>query len=210
MAVLASDRSASLADLAMSRVRGGSALGACVATGGRPLTTCDAAVADGMALPYRHGAFDAVISIAVLHHISSPERRVHMLTQLLSLLRPGGRALVTVWATEQENKKKLASWMPIDVATGEALPEAPAPAPDRGGDYFVPWHLPLVRTEAAAAATASSAPVDNGKQAVVFRRYYHLFTREELVDLVEQVPGARVRGCFYDKDNWCCEFESVS
>jgi alkylated DNA repair protein alkB family protein 8 len=49
--------------------------------------------------------------------------------------------------------------------------------------------------------------LDAAKGAVVFQRYYHLFTREELVGLVEGVPGARVLDVFYDKSNWCIVFE---
>lgn len=63
-------------------------------------------VADGLGLPYRPGSFDAVLCIAVLHHMSSPARRVQMLAQIAAVLRPGGRALVTVWATQQEQPKK--------------------------------------------------------------------------------------------------------
>jgi uncharacterized protein (DUF58 family) len=35
-------------------------------------------VADIMRLPYRTGAFDACVCIAVLHHISSPARRLRV------------------------------------------------------------------------------------------------------------------------------------
>ena len=76
----------------------------------------DVAIADGMCLPYASNRFDAVLSIAVLHHITTPSRRIHMLTELLRVLRPGGKALVTVWATHQEDMKKLAKWQPIDRA----------------------------------------------------------------------------------------------
>ena len=56
---------------------------------------------------------DAAISIAVLHHISSVSRRLQLLAELTRILRPGGQALVTVWASEQEDTKKLAKWEPI-------------------------------------------------------------------------------------------------
>ena len=59
------------------------------------------------------GALDAVLCIAVLHHISTLERRLAMLAELARVLRLGGRALVTVWASEQEQPGKLAKWEPI-------------------------------------------------------------------------------------------------
>lgn len=49
----------------------------------------DIAVADALRLPYRPGCCDGVLCIAVLHHISSPERRRRLLAELLGLLAPG-------------------------------------------------------------------------------------------------------------------------
>lgn len=227
----------------------------------------DVAVADGMALPYRAASCDGVLCIAVLHHIASPARRLALLAQLLRILRPGGRALVTVWATEQQNMRKVRSWQPVSLcddnsaaqdslADGAATAAAAAPlaadvgtggapgsssggqgagqasAADAGstvasGDYFVPWHLPFHRAEAAAAAReaghgrqhaaackadapAPAAPrLDSQKGAVVYQRYYHLFEEGELDSLVRRLPGAAVVDSFYDKDNWCCVMERV-
>ena len=59
------------------------------------------------------GALDGVLCIAVLHHISTLERRLAMLAELARVLRCGGRALVTVWASQQEQPGKLAKWEPI-------------------------------------------------------------------------------------------------
>lgn len=50
----------------------------------------DVLVADGLAPPYRPGCADAVLCIAVLHHLSSAPRRRRMLEALVRLLRPGG------------------------------------------------------------------------------------------------------------------------
>ena len=64
-----------------------------------------------------------MLCIAVLHHISTVERRVAMLAELARVLRCGGRAVVTVWASEQEQPGKLAKWEPI--GPGEKLPTLP-------------------------------------------------------------------------------------
>lgn len=139
----------------------------------------DVAIADGLALPYRPATCDGVLCIAVLHHIASPGRRMALLAQLARVLRPGGRALVTVWATQQENMRKVRSWRPISAPAVLADREAEAPAAAAAavvgpgsvsaaaagmegegavasGDYFVPWHLPFHRAEAAAAARQAS------------------------------------------------------
>ena len=64
------------------------------------------------------GCLDAVLCIAVLHHISSQARRLRLIAELARALAPGGRALVTVWASEQEEPGKLAKWQPIPGPTG--------------------------------------------------------------------------------------------
>ena len=61
--------------------------------------------ADCMALPLRSSCFDAVICIAVIHHLSTEERRVEALKELVRVLCVGGRLLVYVWAYEQKRKK---------------------------------------------------------------------------------------------------------
>lgn len=65
-------------------------------------------VADGLALPYRAGAVDFVISIAVVHHLSTRARRRDAIAALLRCLRPGpdARALVYVWALEQRGSRR--------------------------------------------------------------------------------------------------------
>lgn len=75
------DRCASLCDLAAVRA-------SCV-------------VGDIMALPFKNNTFDAVLSIAVLHHLSTPERRLAALCELHRVAAPGARVLVCVWAFEQ-------------------------------------------------------------------------------------------------------------
>ena len=55
----------------------------------------DVAIADCFHLPYRRACCDAVLCIAVLHHISSPTRRLRVLTELLAVLRPGTESLST-------------------------------------------------------------------------------------------------------------------
>ncbi|XP_061074091.1 probable tRNA methyltransferase 9B [Conger conger] len=62
-------------------------------------------VCDGLRLPYRHGCFDAVLSIAVIHHLSTKERRVRALREMARVLRVGGRLMVYVWAMEQKRRK---------------------------------------------------------------------------------------------------------
>ncbi|CAI5986547.1 unnamed protein product [Closterium sp. NIES-64] len=73
----------------------------------------EAFVADTLSLPLASSRFDAAISVAVLHHLSSETRRKHALREMLRVVRKGGRVLVTVWAREQENPGLLDKWTPL-------------------------------------------------------------------------------------------------
>ena len=180
------------------------------------LTNADVLVADGMKTPFRSESCDALISIAVLHHMSTPQRRVEFLEETLRLLKPGGRALVTVWATEQENMDKLRKWHPIQSQGGEGG----GGDLENHNDYFVPWNVPFHRVAQSkgvveakralddlASGTESMAAkknirIDAEKKTVVFQRFYHLFVPGELTSLVN-LAGGEVEQEFYDKDNWC-------
>ena len=177
-------------------------------------------VASGLLLPLRPGAFDAVLCVAVLHHMSSLERRSNVLKGIARALKPGGRAIITAWATDQiEPERTVRKWKPIGggaVASGEqqhGVTQLETAAPARQ-EYFVPWHVPLHRPEAgdaarhaargcgSAAVPAAVPVVDAAKNTVVFQRYVHLFVPGELAQLAADVPGVRVEQEFFDASNW--------
>ncbi|KNE71524.1 hypothetical protein AMAG_15738 [Allomyces macrogynus ATCC 38327] len=67
----------------------------------------DGIVGDALAVTCPTDRFDFVISIAVIHHLSSPTRRIAAIRELLRVVRPGGHALVYVWALEQGSKRQF-------------------------------------------------------------------------------------------------------
>lgn len=85
--MLGSDRSAAL--IAHARTRGS-----------------EVCVADGLALPYRKEAVDFAICIAVIHHLSTEERRREGIRALLNCVRPEGKVMVYVWALEQKSSRR--------------------------------------------------------------------------------------------------------
>ncbi|CAM8977550.1 unnamed protein product [Rhodiola kirilowii] len=212
-------------------------------------------VADALNLPYRSGFGDAAISIAVLHHLSTEERRKKAIQELIRVVKKGGVVLITVWAVEQEDKTLLNKWTPLtekyiaewngpssprfrgpSAITLESIPEfddsksqidglqepkgASASALNNGKDvenhqeYFVPWHLPYHRAEvsgASASALANGlAKKDDKKGAVVYNRYYHVFSEGELERLVKDMGNAVIVDQFYDKSNWCIILKRTS
>ncbi|KAI8548218.1 hypothetical protein RHMOL_Rhmol07G0256100 [Rhododendron molle] len=80
-------------------------------------------------------------------------------------------------------------------------------------EFFVPWHLPYHRAEvggASASALANGlAKKDDKKGAVVYNRYYHVFSEGELERLVSNMSNAVVVDRFYDKSNWCIVLEKT-
>ena len=97
----------------------------------------------------------------------------------------------------------------------------PNPGSATKGDYFVPWHVPFHRADAASALRsgsrsqqgADSCPhdgtIDREKGSIVFKRYYHLFDEGELDELICQISDLTVEASFYDKSNWCCIFRKA-
>ncbi|KAK3577072.1 hypothetical protein CHS0354_037097 [Potamilus streckersoni] len=61
-----------------------------------------AIVSDILSIPLRTESFDVAICIAVIHHLSTKDRRLRALSELLRIVRPKGKVLVYVWAMEQE------------------------------------------------------------------------------------------------------------
>ncbi|CAG2219912.1 ALKBH8 [Mytilus edulis] len=62
-------------------------------------------VGDVLHIPLRSSSFDYCICIAVIHHMSTQERREAAIIELLRILRSGGKLLIYVWAMEQERHK---------------------------------------------------------------------------------------------------------
>lgn len=192
--VLGFDSSIELATLASRRLKKAGALGTHFSPG--LLQNADVLVADALSPPFRHSSFDSAISVAVLHHISSEIRRISFLSRVMDILKPGSRALITVWSTLQEEPEKtIKKWKRLEGG--------------HEGDYLVPWNVPLHRAEASGLVKGNQK-VDVAKNTVVFERYYHLFTDEELIHLVGKVPHAKLISCIYDKSNWCLIMEKMS
>ncbi|XP_030632519.1 alkylated DNA repair protein alkB homolog 8 [Chanos chanos] len=71
----------------------------------------EACVSDALCVPLRSRSCDACISIAVIHHFSTQDRRLAAVKELMRLLKPGGLALIYVWALEQELNKQKSKYL---------------------------------------------------------------------------------------------------
>ncbi|HLE47333.1 MAG TPA: class I SAM-dependent methyltransferase [Candidatus Thermoplasmatota archaeon] len=52
-------------------------------------------------IPFRDASFDAGIASAVLHHVRGREERIAVVRDLVRVLKPGGRLLLSVWSRDQ-------------------------------------------------------------------------------------------------------------
>lgn len=86
---------------------------------GNKYINCNICCADALHLPYRNNTFDAIISIAVIHHLSNDDNRRKFIEETIRIMKPNGVGLITVWAREQQIK---ASWKNLG-----------------DNDFFVPW-----------------------------------------------------------------------
>lgn len=64
-------------------------------------------LSDMTILPFEDNYFDAMISIASFHHLSTHERRLKCLDEMYRVLKPGGKILLSIWSINQSHNKKL-------------------------------------------------------------------------------------------------------
>lgn len=70
-------------------------------------------------MPFKDSMFDIVLSIAVIHHLSTHERRLECLLEIKRVLKSKQLCLLYVWHKEAASKKKFKEI--------------------ENGDYFVSW-----------------------------------------------------------------------
>jgi len=61
---------------------------------------------DAVKLPFRSELFDATLCIAVLHHLSTLDRRFAVISELVRITKPGGMIMIQAWALEQGQDSK--------------------------------------------------------------------------------------------------------
>lgn len=138
---------------------------------------------DARLLPVRP-VFDFAISIAVIHHLTTEAHRIDALRQLLTILRPGGTAFVSVWALEQPNSRR--KW-------DEHSPQ----------DILVPWITYQAKSRDQKSRDRHQTPAVETK---IHQRYYHLFRQGELEGYIEKAGGEVIESGF-ERDNWWAQMQ---
>ncbi|VDP86367.1 unnamed protein product [Echinostoma caproni] len=123
----------------------------------------DVVVGDILRLPYLAARLDFFLCIAVIHHLSTAERRLNAIRELARLLRPGGKGLIQVWAKEQrdptnaepapylrKNKQRVAvgdqPQITAEPVQNVCLPVHVSGTEFASSDMLVPWKRKTTKT----------------------------------------------------------------
>jgi SAM-dependent methyltransferase len=121
--------------------------------------------------------FDNTMSVAVLHHLSTIERRVKAILELVRVTKPGGKIFIEVWAKEQ-NPVSTSLSHSSDIETFHKCRHQFTEQ-----DVYVPFKNRF-----------------NGD--IIADRYYHVFVDGELDNLVDNIKNITVINKFYEKANF--------
>jgi len=61
---------------------------------------------DVLDIPYESESFDYTICIAVIHHLSTCEKRKKAIEEIMRVTKKGGKAMILVWALEQPSDSR--------------------------------------------------------------------------------------------------------
>ncbi|KAH9043307.1 hypothetical protein EDB85DRAFT_1855733 [Lactarius pseudohatsudake] len=152
-------------------------------TAGSSSTIREVVRGDVLGQGWRQGAFDFAISIATIHHLATVERRVTAVKRLLeSVSSRHGRVLIYVWAIEQDEYSKRIVPVPgRETGTHTDVDGEPSTS---GQDVFVPWSLSTGRARSEAPKMKEAAGNALETTPEVIQRYYHMFAKDELGQLV--------------------------
>ncbi|CAL8115936.1 unnamed protein product [Orchesella dallaii] len=161
--------------------------------------------ANGLFLPFKDSYFESVISIAVLHHISTKERRLRFMSEILRVMAPGGIGLIYVWAKDQSLEQTQSTWSERQRERKAYNP--PGSCVDQVSDYLF---LPVHDRDNEFPHNDMLVPWVNHqeKKHTVHHRYYHVFNEGELEELItETQPASKILDAYYEQGNWVVKFQ---
>ncbi|KAI9558419.1 hypothetical protein GHT06_015201 [Daphnia sinensis] len=163
--------------------------------------------ADCRASPFRDDVADAAICIAVIHHLATEDRRLQTLQDISRILRKGGRALVYVWAKEQEIGKRKSTYL-LQKKSNASRAEV-CPTPETYSEAVLPVHINRTDFKHADVLVPWSlnSKESTGTDTPTYLRFYHVFKEGELDSLCSKISNISICRSYYDQGNWCIEFE---
>ena len=58
-------------------------------------------IANNISIPFKSNSIDTLLSIAVIHHLSTNKNRIRALNEMIRIIKPHGKMMIQVWAYEQ-------------------------------------------------------------------------------------------------------------
>ncbi|XP_033216720.1 alkylated DNA repair protein alkB homolog 8 isoform X2 [Belonocnema kinseyi] len=157
-------------------------------------------MSDCLSLPYKDNCFDAAISIAVIHHLSTQERRRRAISEILRILTPGGRCLIYVWAKEQTKDSVESTYLKSNCKT-QGIRE-------KGEKELFGVTLTIHENRTEFTHSDNLVPWKR-KGGGTFLRFYHVFKNGELEELCSDLP-ADIEKSYYDQGNWCVILQKIN
>ena len=161
-----------------------------------------------------------------MHHLSTPERRVRCIEELVRIVQPGGTINIQAWAMEQEQNSRRRFAAPDVFVPFSAQPkylekvdwnkskDKPSstdssshqnPSPEAPENKQPEEKSRCVEEQKSVAELYSEqytkADYDERKGLVVFQRYCHMYRKGELEQIVEGVEGATLVESGYESGN---------
>ena len=169
---------------------------------------CQAIRSDALHLPLRNEVADVCISIAVIHHLSTLERRIKAVEEMYRILKPGGHCLIYAWAKNQNADSKPSTYLSTN---GDHQKDEPSVQMTTEASVRLPVH----ENRTAFKHCDLLVPWKSKDKGSTFHRFYHVFEEDELRQLIETACGGpdmkvNVKKLYYDQGNWCCIFQKVS
>ncbi|NPD87167.1 MAG: class I SAM-dependent methyltransferase [Asgard group archaeon] len=132
-------------------------------------------------IPIRENAADLILCIATAHHLENKKETIAVLRNISNILKPKGYVILSFWRRWKPDTLKKMVFDIIAFPIKKILNNK-----WRHGDIFLPWF--------------------NKDKHVVANRYYHLFTKRELLGILEasnlEICNITLAGGKSGKDNF--------
>lgn len=167
---------------------------------------------DCLHIPFKDSSVDACISIAVIHHLATRERRIRALREMARVLVKGGKALIYCWAKNQAKDNKKSSYLKQNSKPVKTKPLVEAQEISVNDNLSLPIHTN--RTQFAQQNVFVPWKLKDNKESTksedkVFMRYYHVFEEHELSNMCKEIEDIELCKSYYDQGNWCVIFEKI-
>jgi len=130
-------------------------------------------VADALNLPFKEKEFDLVFAIALLHHIPTENLQLRVLKNCFKILKKNGLIILTVWNLIQPRLLLKYKIRPFSK------------------DVYIPWKSKILQSPRGDGGAKTSK---------ILKRYYHVFTKGELKQIVKKA-GFKIIKCYFARDN---------